>query len=175
MTSKLVYGWKESRGFKVSAQIVGETLEHIEKKRGEVTPRAVVEEAKPIESPLHTFFEWDDSKAADGFRDEQARRLVACVVVKAYDGDETRNPTRAFVSVNASEGRSYVGIVTAMSDEQMRAQVLAKAQSEIVEWRQRYAALNEFSKIFTVIDKLAAKTPSKRRAVKSVESVAAPV
>lgn len=161
--SRIVYAWKESRSFKVPAQVVGETLEQIEATRGEITPRAVVEAARPIASPLHGFFEWDDAKAAEGYRDNQARHLVACVVVHSLDGAEGKSTPRAFVSLSGDTGRSYLGICSAMGDEEKRAQLLKRAQSEIEEWRDRYRALNEFSKLFTVIDKLAVKEPSRRR------------
>jgi hypothetical protein len=163
MTSRVVYGWKDSRSFKVPAQVVGEVLEQIEAARGEITPRAVVEEARPVKSPIHSFFEWDDSKAADKYRDEQARALVACVVVRALDGAESKSAPRAFVSLSSDDGRSYLGIVSAMSDSEKRAQILSRARKEIEEWRDRYRALEEFSRLFKVIDKLAVKEPSRRR------------
>ena len=160
---KVIYGWTAERKFKVSAQIIGETLEAIEKDHGGVTPAVVVDEARPITSVLHPFFEWDDSVAAENHRREQARALVQAVVVKAYDNEETRSPTRAFVSVmSETDGRSYVGIATAMSNTEMREQVFERARSEIEDWRNRYWSLQEFAKVFEAIDKSLPKAPAKR-------------
>jgi len=46
------------------------------KRSGILTPSAVVDEARPEDSPLHAAFEWDDSIAAEKYRLEQARRLL---------------------------------------------------------------------------------------------------
>lgn len=45
-------------------------------KNGEITPEQVVEDARPVDSPLHPYFEWNDSLAAHNWRIEQARRLL---------------------------------------------------------------------------------------------------
>ena len=45
------------RQWGVSAQIAGEELERIEARDGEITPRAVVDEARPEDSKLHNAFE----------------------------------------------------------------------------------------------------------------------
>lgn len=171
MKSRVVYGWSSGRSFKVSAQIVGEELERIEKEAGEVSPRLLVGHAKPVSSPLHSFFEWDDRIAAEEYRVEQARSLIQAVVVKAFDGAETRNPIRAFVNVGTQDGRGYFGIATVMSDEEKREQLIMQARAEIEQWRDRYRAIVEFSKVFEAIDKIAAKEPPRRRTRKSTASV----
>jgi hypothetical protein len=43
---------------------------------GFLSRRAIVNAARPEESPLHAYFQWDDSKAADERRLEQAGQLV---------------------------------------------------------------------------------------------------
>ncbi len=173
MKSRVVYGWSAGRSFKVSAQIVGEELERIEKEAGEVNPRLLVGHARPVASPLHSFFEWDDKTAAEEYRVEQARGIIQAVVVKAFDGAETRNPIRAFVNVSAEDGRGYFGIASVMSDEEKRSQMIAQAKSEIEAWRDRYRALVEFSKVFESIDKIAAKEPLRRRVRRNAASVSA--
>jgi hypothetical protein len=50
-------------------------------KRGRLTPRDLVDAARDPSSPLHSEFEWDDGKAADDWRIEQARRLIRSVKV----------------------------------------------------------------------------------------------
>ena len=53
---------------KVSAQIVGEHLKTLEAKHGRVTRELLLDSAKDKESPVHSLFEWDDTKAAEKFR-----------------------------------------------------------------------------------------------------------
>lgn len=43
---------------------------------GRITPRALVDAARDPDSPLHSFFEWDDSEAAEKYREMQARTLL---------------------------------------------------------------------------------------------------
>lgn len=156
------YAWRNTRSFKFSAQEAGEELERIEKKYGEITPRYTVDESKPEDATLHQFFEWDNEKAGDNFRLVQARSLIRCVTVSAFGGEEAKSPVPAFVNLRSTnedeeeDGRSYVHIVTAMSDAEKREQILSQARKEIREWRHRYDALSEFSKLFKLIDKLAA-------------------
>lgn len=47
-----------------------------------LTPGEVVTAARDPESPLHDMFEWDDGKAAESWRLEQARGLIRSVQVK---------------------------------------------------------------------------------------------
>src|SRR5690348_15271357 len=42
-----------------------------------LTPDNVINEAEKKSSPLHPFFEWDDTKAANKFRLQQARSLIS--------------------------------------------------------------------------------------------------
>lgn len=152
--SEVQYAWKANRSFKIAAQIVGEELEQIEKEDGgRITPVAVVERAKSSNSVLHSFFEWDDSKAAEQHRLWQARSLIGAVVVRSYKDQETK-PVRAFVNVSGEEGREYLGIVSVMSDDEKRAAMLRDAKEELEEWRERYRGLQEFARVFDAIDQL---------------------
>lgn len=57
-------------------------LAAIEKANGGlVTPDAVVADARNQKSPLHSYFEWDDTKAAHAHRLTQARALITSVMV----------------------------------------------------------------------------------------------
>ena len=44
--------------------------------KNEITPRGLWELARAKDHPLHGEFEWDDTIAADAYRDEQARHLL---------------------------------------------------------------------------------------------------
>lgn len=49
--------------------------------------------------------------------------------------------------------RSYTSLAHAMSDKELREQVIAQAWKELQEWRRRYENLAEFSKVFGIIDR----------------------
>jgi hypothetical protein len=72
---------------------VRKALKALEDAEGRLTPKAVVRAAANPESPLHPLFEWDDSKAADRHRLDQARTLIRSVQV------EYRTTTQTVTSV----------------------------------------------------------------------------
>jgi len=53
-----------------------------QKRRGRITPREVVDDARDDASPLHPLFEWNDGIAADRYREEQARVLIGRVRIE---------------------------------------------------------------------------------------------
>ena len=59
------------------APVIAERLIHIEtKKKQDVTKETVLEDANSKSSPLHRFFDWDDSTAAHKHRLSTAARLI---------------------------------------------------------------------------------------------------
>lgn len=139
------------------AQIVGPELERIEHVRGCLKPAEIVEESRPEEAPLHRFFEWDNSQAAQLYRQEQARTLIRSVVLITVGEQETA-PTRAFVCVTQSksetafEGSAYISTVRAMRDDDYRGQVLQNAYDELSAFRHRYKHLQELADVIAAID-----------------------
>lgn len=57
-------------------------LAELYREHGLLTPDLVVADARAKSSPLHSFFEWDNKAAAEGYRRDQARRLIASVRVE---------------------------------------------------------------------------------------------
>ncbi|MEE2741122.1 MAG: hypothetical protein VYA35_07085, partial [Pseudomonadota bacterium] len=72
------------------------------------------------------------------------------VVIESKGGE--KSPVRAFVSVKRDGDRSYTSVQHALSDSDLRAQVLASAWAELEAWRRRHAELIELAKVFAVID-----------------------
>lgn len=149
------------KGAGVPPQIVGEHLEMLRGKSGGViTPALVVDDARNPNSPLHRFFEWDDSAAAEQYRLQQARGVIQAVVVRYRETDNAPAKTiRAFVSVKTDEGPRYAGIVEVMNDQQQRAALIRKAWNELQGFRKKYADLTEFGQLFASIDELKAGLP----------------
>lgn len=91
---------KEWAGFSDAvAQQYGERIEQLIKANGgKVSPADVVKDAKKQASVFHDYFEWDDSKAAVGYRLVQAREIVRGIVtvVKVAGRDVEQ---RSFYSV----------------------------------------------------------------------------
>lgn len=98
----MVYEWKVPK-YRLPAQKAGEELERIERKHGVVTPRNVLEESRPGKAILHDLFEWNDSRAAERFRLEQAQEIIGNIAVVHVVQDAPRTPVRAFVKTIRSE------------------------------------------------------------------------
>lgn len=54
---------------------------------GKITPQQIVDAARNEDSPLHRFFEWDDDKAAEQYRLDQARTLLRSCQVEVTVSD----------------------------------------------------------------------------------------
>lgn len=155
---KTVYQFRAgSPSFPIGAQVAGEALESIgSHNSGELVPEQIVNAARPADSPLHPAFEWDDGIAAERYRKHQARDLIGALVTVIPEQKVSSEPIRAFVSVRREgEGNSYVPIRTAMTDPQLRDQILARAMRELVAWRDRHKELNELAHLFSQVDMFA--------------------
>jgi hypothetical protein len=149
----MIYQWKTGAHISIDPQAAGEEMERIRVHRnGRLDQEAVVEAARSPDSALHDHFEWDDRKAANSFRLDQAGHLIRCITVEMpkRGGDDV--PTRAFVSVVRDGDRSYTSTAHALSDAELRQQVLDTAWRELEAWRQRHAELIELAEVFSVID-----------------------
>jgi hypothetical protein len=149
----MIYEWKADSRYPIGAQIAAERLQTIRAKTGELTPRNVVDDAANPKSPLHLCFEWNDEKAAEAHRLWQARKLIGAIVVAEFDDQPLQRETRAFVHVTSDQPQ-YLPIEVAMTQPDVRQQVLSKALNEIKMWRARYSAYQEFANIVAAIDEV---------------------
>ena len=155
--STVVYRWNPRPGFdwKGKAQEIGEHLEGLATQTGSITPERVVDDARNPQSPLHPNFEWDDTAAAESWREHTARNLIGSLVVVKVNETQVTGTVRAFVSVRDGDEKGiYAPIVRVMGDAEMRKQVLERARQELHQWRNRYADLSEFAKVFSAVDEL---------------------
>lgn len=148
------YAWRPGSRVSIDADKAGRELARIEKAEGELTPTAVLDRARSANSALHDHFEWDDSKAAEQHRLSQAGELIRSITVDVtHSNVEPAKTVRAFVSVQREGERAYVGLQRAMSDDDLRRQVLERAWAELLSFRKRYADLEELAGVFAAMDK----------------------
>lgn len=158
----------------VDAQTVGETLESITEKHGALTPKTVVDEARPTDAPLHPIFEWDDGIAGEAYRREQARHLIKAIAIRIEKPEGATELVRQYVSVRPpeptaedvsqktytallsvapqSDGYTFVPLKDALADPVLRVQVLADAIRELEAWQRKYAQYEELASIFAAAD-----------------------
>lgn len=148
------------------ADVVGRELERLEQ-AGAVTAQRVVKAAKSRNNPMRSLFEWDDSKASEQYRLEQARHLIRSVeVVIEYEKSKAAPPMRAYVAFDAHEApvdadNRYVATHVVMSNASARERWLRQAMRELTSWRNRYQQFAEFAAIFSEIDKVTTKLNGK--------------
>ncbi len=151
-----IYRWRPGSRMRGSAQHAGEIIERLQQTQGKATPEEILKVAKPADSPLHSYFEWDNSVAAHKFRLQQAADLVRSIDLVRVDNMEAPPKARAFASVvlRGEEGRSYVHVKDALSDPEYRGQLLTEARQEMESFRVRYAGLQELARVFSAIKKV---------------------
>ena len=110
-------------------------------------PEAVVAAASDPASPLHEHFTWDDSVAASKWRLEEARQLIRSVECR-YDESWLRGPVPAYVSLMRDRGNrdggGYRETPVVLSNQQLRNELLATAQTELASWVRRHKILRAY-------------------------------
>jgi hypothetical protein len=124
--------------------------------RGKLDPVAVVEAARPESSPLHDRFTWDDSEAAHQFRLIEARKLIQ-VCVELLPGAADPSPVWVSLRQDRPHGGGYRRMVTVLSDEDLRAQLLDDALEAMEYFQQKYGALKELARVFDEMKKVKRK------------------
>ncbi|MGE0290278.1 MAG: hypothetical protein AB7P16_28685 [Bradyrhizobium sp.] len=146
---------------------VGAHLDLLRKQlKGELTAQEVVDDARNPNSPLHSYFEWNDGIAAAQHRLKQARGLIRAVVAIYRDEAVEKKPVvrvKAFTHIPEGETSHYRDTAHAMSQKSTRDAVFRSAWRELLQWRQRYHDLTQFAALIEVIDDLGTKLPSSIR------------
>lgn len=142
MEKKTFKAGKGSSFDDVKAQTYGEFLWKLKEENGDVlTSAQIVEKAKPKNSPIHDYFEWDDTTAGEKWRLWQARNLIGRIeIIVVSDGKEDQ--IRAFHNISVQEGeeheRGYVTLRDVQKNENYFEIVLENALNEIKSWQKRY-------------------------------------
>lgn len=124
-------------------------------------PEAVVEAARAKSSPLHSKFEWDDTKAAHKYRLQQAAELIRVVTVQLDNAGNT-GPMYISLSTDRISGAGYRATIDVLNDKQMLAIMIKDARSDMETFTKRYDRLRllvQFKDIFKATAKLL-KTPA---------------
>ncbi len=127
---------------------VGEELERIQSKHNSITPKIVVEESRNENSVLHNCVEWDDTKAAEAYRERQAQSLICNIVVSKVNDTEVQSDVRAFVHIQ----NDYKPIETVVKVKDYRQEMLNNAFKELKTFKEKYQSLSELSDLFSYID-----------------------
>jgi len=122
---------------------------------GILQPKAVIDAARDGDSPLHSQFEWDDDKASEAWRLQQARQLIRVVVSYEPVKSGQKIPCRVFVSLTPDrevENGGYRVTSEVMSDETQRRQLLNDAKLEMKRFADKYRSLTELAEVFKAME-----------------------
>lgn len=125
-------------------QKIGEALEEIAAANEErLTPPLIVATARNRRHYLHRHFEWNNQKAADAHRLNQARQIVHCL--RVVDDDAPAMPQIAFLSVAPGDGAgfTYASREAVKDSAFFQRLVLERAEKDLESWERRYAELAE--------------------------------
>lgn len=144
----MIYKVKSGARLPVSAQTAGDECERL-RSDGRLTPRNLVDESRPEDAPLHKCFEWDDTTAAEKWRETQAAYIIRSVEVVI---EQSPTPTRAFVATVSDGNRRYESIGYVLRDSDGRDALLDSARRELLAFRRKYQTLHELADVFDAIE-----------------------
>lgn len=135
-----------------------EALKEIAKRDGGLLrPQAVVDAARPKDSPLHGAFEWNNTEAANRYRLLQAQQLIRSFRVTVEENG-AKYETPVFVGVSTDrDGRKGDNPYRLAEDVANDVDLLAVAESDAMEQlrgiKARYDHLKRLGDIWAVIDR----------------------
>jgi hypothetical protein len=133
------------------AAVIGPEIEKLTGGKA-TTPAAVLDAARKKASPLHKFFDWDDSSAAQKYRLDQARYMLRSIEIEWVDMGPKPIHTRAFHVVRDGDGqKAYAAIGVIRTDNELLEQVVARAKAEAASWYQRYNKLRHVAEIGPIL------------------------
>lgn len=144
----MVYQWKKASYIKADANIAGAMCEQLEQTVG-LTAKNLLDANRPENAPLHNEFEWDDSIAAEQFRESQARHIINCLCVATEEEDQ--EPVRAFFTISRPV---YESLNVILSSEEKHNDLLRLALKELNAFRAKYNNLKQLEPVFEAIEKV---------------------
>jgi hypothetical protein len=125
-------------------------LKDIAKKneQGLLMPEEVVESARRTSSPLHSYFDWNDTLAAKEWRLHQARRLIN-VCVEYLGPEDGGQETRVFVSLREDRAEGgYRPLAKVLKNPSLREILLQDALDEMNYFKSKFKDLKELAGVF---------------------------
>lgn len=165
------YVWREGRSFPVDPAVVGKTLESLAEKsaNGEVDAKAFVDASRSIKSPTHKLFEWNDTVAAERYREGQAARIIRSIVVVRDGEPAPTTPTFIAVTFKADEeaedqSDSHGYVKTKELTPAQREKVILQELAQIAGWIERTAWIDEFKPFRDALERIRLALADRRKA-----------
>lgn len=150
----MVYEWKAGSRVKADAQIAGEMCQMLESE-GRLSAKNLLDLNRPEEAPLHGEFEWNDTIAAESWREQQARHIINSLVICP----ENSEPVRSFFKIE-NAGNTYQSIHTILHSQDSAEMLLASALKELRAVQRKYSTLQQLAKVWDAIERCAMGDPA---------------
>lgn len=147
----MIYQWKTGSRFKTDANIAAGIMNELAKEN-RLNAETLVDVSRPEDAPLHNEFEWDDAKAAEEWRKQTGRVMIASVVCK-IENSVQQEPVRAYFHLEREE-KEYTPIETIIKDSEKTDKLLQTALRELIAFQQKYRGIKEFNQLYMEIGKL---------------------
>ena len=155
------YKAKQGAYFNTSrVQVYGGELTRIMGENGgTLEPQLVVDNAREKDSPIHECFEWNNKKAGENWRKQQARCLINSIeVVIKFEDREDVVPLAYSIEIKEAGDdvatRRYYDVEVIANDEYLHQELLRKALADFGAYRRRYEQIKELDEIFRVFDRV---------------------
>jgi hypothetical protein len=141
------YVWAPERHMKGDPMLIGRELDKLQRQnRNVLSARLVLDVARDEANPLHPSFEWDDSKAAELHRIDQARHLISSIRVITEQPRDGEKPVLHRVFVNLSdphnegdeEARGYVTVAKVLSQPELFERARQQFLKDLEAFERRY-------------------------------------
>ena len=134
---------------KADPDVIGKAFEDIARKHeNQLRAHDVLEEARRRNSPLHRHFIWDNDKAAEAYRLDQARALIRSV--KVIKGEEiNQESARAYHSIQ-DNGRSYRSHDEIQNSISLQLSLYLAALRDLKAWEKRYHSIADVCQLVGV-------------------------
>ncbi len=136
------YKFRENSPYKKeNAALIGKFIEE-NFPNGNPNPKEILEIARSTRSPIHKYFDWDDTAAAEKYRISQARDLITALYVEIDGGPRMR----AYEKIRLEENgpKQFLSLEQIAQAPSLVSQVVERAKSDLLFWKTKNENYKEF-------------------------------
>lgn len=113
------------------------------------TPQDVVDFARSKDTELHKCFTWDNTVAAEKWRKQEARVLIANIVY--VKDEETHEPSHVRAVVYSDNDKEFKPLKFVVKKQDEYEQLLERASAELDAFKRKYSVLGNLQEILALI------------------------
>lgn len=147
----MAVSWAKGSVFKTDPNVAKNVMDQLSAE-GRLSPLDLVEASRPEDAPLHGEFEWNDTIAAQKWRERTGQIMIASIVV-TQEAEEEKKPVRAYFNIERGT-HEYIPTEVIFSDEAKRERLLDIAKRELVSFKSKYQSLTELAGVMNAIDEV---------------------